>query len=92
MPNVILEGMARGLAVLATDVGAVELIVDKTNGIIIQPLNQRGLEDAIKEFSMMNSEDLDRMKYKSLEKVKNQYLWTRLASATLKRISAALED
>ena len=36
MPNVILEGMSRGLAVIATDVGANELLVSNENGKLIK--------------------------------------------------------
>ena len=35
MPNVILEAMARGLAIIATDVGAIAEMVDSTNGILM---------------------------------------------------------
>ncbi len=37
MPNVILEAMASGLAVLATDVGAVALMVNENTGWIMSP-------------------------------------------------------
>ena len=41
MPNVIMEAMSRGLAIIATDVGAVSKLVDEENGWLINP---RGLE------------------------------------------------
>lgn len=87
MPNVILEAMARGLAVLATNVGAVEFIVDDNNGKIIEPLNQQELESGIMHFSSISKVDLLRMKKNSLEKIKNQYLWNQLAVAILHKIT-----
>ena len=36
MPNVILEGMSRGLAIITTDVGANELLVSNENGKLIK--------------------------------------------------------
>ncbi len=79
MPNVILEGMARGLAILATDVGAVEFIVNNENGLIIPPLELKSLENALSILIDMQSEDLLKMKLNSLQKVKKQYLWEKLA-------------
>ncbi|MCT4582296.1 MAG: glycosyltransferase family 4 protein [Flavobacteriales bacterium] len=87
MPNVILEGMARGLAILATDVGAVEFIVDESNGRIIPPLNQQLLEESLVEFLMLSKVELKKKKKKSLSKIQNEYLWEKLAIAMLKKIS-----
>ena len=36
MPNVILEAMSRGLAIIATDVGAISDMVCDKNGILIE--------------------------------------------------------
>lgn len=43
MPNVILEGMSRGLAVIATDVGANELLVSNENGKLIKFTSRENL-------------------------------------------------
>ncbi len=86
MPNVILEGMARGLAILATDVGAVEFIVDESNGRIIPPLNQVLLEKGILDFLSLPKLELKKMKQNSLTKVQNEYLWEKISALILKRI------
>ncbi len=83
MPNVILEGMARGLAVLATDVGAVEKLVDKSNGELIPPLNQVALEKGLTNFIEMPKEHLSELKQKSIEKTKNNYLWEKITNQLL---------
>ena len=36
MPNVILEAMSRGLAIIATNVGAIRLLVSEDNGVLLQ--------------------------------------------------------
>lgn len=48
MPNVILEAMAAGLPVVATEVeGVSELIVNGSTGLIVPPANSAALRDAI---------------------------------------------
>jgi glycosyltransferase involved in cell wall biosynthesis len=48
MPTVILEAMACGLPVVATNVGAVaELVVDRDTGYVVPPLDDRRLADAL---------------------------------------------
>ncbi len=48
MPTVILEAMATGLPVVATDVGAVrELVVDGATGYVVAPLDEAALAERI---------------------------------------------
>lgn len=48
VPVVLMEAMGAGLPVIATYVGGMtELIEDETNGLLIQPLDDRQLADAI---------------------------------------------
>lgn len=47
MPNVIMEAMARGLPVIATDVGATNILVKPDTGWLVNPKNKAELEDAI---------------------------------------------
>ncbi len=49
MPNVIMEGMARGLAVLATPVGAVETVVNNENGWLVKPGDVKELTDTLRQ-------------------------------------------
>jgi glycosyltransferase involved in cell wall biosynthesis len=53
MPNAIIEAMATGLPVVATDVGAVvDLVSDGVNGILIPPRNIDRLARALRELLM----------------------------------------
>lgn len=49
MPTVILEAMASGLAVIATDVGAVRMVVDEHTGWLIPRHNSDALVNAMRE-------------------------------------------
>lgn len=75
MPTVILEAMARGCAIIATDVGAVSEIVNEDNGWIIKPGDSIALKKAIQQAIGIDDE-LSTMKRVSFDRVKNQYTWT----------------
>ena len=47
MPNVILEAMSRGLAIIGSNVGAISLVVDHENGFLIENNNVKSILDAI---------------------------------------------
>ncbi|MBK6836726.1 MAG: glycosyltransferase family 4 protein [Bacteroidetes bacterium] len=73
MPNVIMEAMASGLAVIATDVGAVKLMVDESNGVLLQSSNPNEIASAIEKLSKLDKNLLQQMKLASIEKVKNNF-------------------
>ena len=75
MPNVILEAMSRGLAVIATDVGAVRLLVSNENGILIRNCNDKLIQEAIIKINSMNKDLILKMKYSSVSKIKKSFLW-----------------
>jgi glycosyltransferase involved in cell wall biosynthesis len=84
MPNVILEGMSRGLAVLATDTGATQLMVDDRNGILVKPGNVAQLAEGWNRMMNMDAASLSRLQQQSVVKVQEQFLWSRLADETIK--------
>ena len=73
MPNVILEGMARGLAIIATDVGATDQLVDDDNGKLIKFENCENLIDDLHKliliFSTIDQSELLIKKEMSLKKI-----------------------
>jgi glycosyltransferase involved in cell wall biosynthesis len=89
MPNVILEGMANGLAIIATDVGAVSLLVDEENGWLIPPQDISALRATLSEAMSIEEEVLTDKKRKSLKKVSESYRWSDLANLTLDTIKSA---
>lgn len=77
MPNVIMEGMARGLAIIATDVGAVSTLVDDENGILLDKVSVGGLLEAFNIFNAMSQLDLESKQEKSLLKMQS-FTWDSL--------------
>ncbi len=86
MPNVILEAMGRGLAVLSTDVGAVSMMVCEGNGRLISPGNIKDLRTNLEHLINLPSNQLESKKRKSIEKVKRQFLWSEVGQNTLEKI------
>jgi glycosyltransferase involved in cell wall biosynthesis len=92
MPQVIMEGMASGLAVISTNVGAVNLLVSKENGYLLE-LNELGdLHQIIYNFTLMNKAQIDNMKNKSVELIKKKFLWSHIAQLHLIFFTKALAE
>jgi glycosyltransferase involved in cell wall biosynthesis len=86
MPNVILEAMSRGLAILATSVGAVPMMVSDSNGRLIPSHDRTALSGALTALAEMNSTDLMELRKKSLNIVSENYLWSAIAQKNLDAI------
>ncbi len=78
MPNVIVEGMARGCAIIATDVGAASALVSDGNGRLIEPVNYKAFEGVLLELLSMNDNELEELKNNSISKVESEFLWDRI--------------
>jgi glycosyltransferase involved in cell wall biosynthesis len=89
MPNVIMEGMARGLAIIATDVGAVSALVSAENGWLIQPGSVSALRDAIAQAAALRPEDLDRIRAASAVRVR-QFAWEEVVKQVEAAVAAVL--
>jgi len=76
MPNTIMEGMARGLAIIATKVGAVPLLVNEDNGWLIEPKETSQLLKSIIDADLSV---LDKKKSKSLSKIKS-FDWVQISA------------
>lgn len=86
MPNVIIEGMARELAVLTTKVGAIEVIVNEENGVFCLPGNVQSLTNAMIQFIRMDEESLTNLKTKSKKIVIERLAWEKLAESLSKKL------
>ncbi|MEZ4701053.1 MAG: glycosyltransferase family 4 protein, partial [Rhodothermales bacterium] len=89
MPTVILEAMASGLAVIATDVGAVADLVSRDNGWIIPTGDVEALRDAVLD-AIASRPAIASKRRASQERIRAAYLWNTVASDTLRRIEATL--
>ncbi len=90
MPTVILEAMSCGLAIIASDVGAVSEQVSKKNGILIAPGSATQLENAIMEMCNMESDKLLSMKQESVKLVTQKFLWDKVIHETIKKIGEVI--
>jgi glycosyltransferase involved in cell wall biosynthesis len=90
MPNVILEGMSRGLAVLATDVGAVSVQVDEQSGWLIAPSNVKMLEDQLRKVISAEVELITLKKKAARAKVEHQFAWSHIAEIIDEKLSQIL--
>lgn len=73
-PNVILEAMANGLAIIATDVGAVAAMVDDRNGWLIRPGNPELLKQTLKT-AVASQASLNQKKQSSLDRMRSALNW-----------------
>lgn len=84
-PNVILEAMACGLAIIATDVGAVSAMVSDKNGWLIKPADSNELLNTL--ISAINYIDIDSKKQNSLNSVKETFNWDIISKKTINTIN-----
>jgi glycosyltransferase involved in cell wall biosynthesis len=81
MPNVIMEGMARGLAIVATSVGAVPVVTGNENGILLPSANPVLIKAAILEVVNWSEEECYLRRSASILKVKN-FSWEKIGLMT----------
>jgi glycosyltransferase involved in cell wall biosynthesis len=82
MPTVILEAMARGNAIIATDVGATSKLL-AGNGFLIHH-DSSSILDALEKAIQIDNNSLLAFKEKSIEKVKNEFIWEKVIQQKLK--------
>lgn len=82
MPTVILEAMAAGLAVIATDVGAVSDLVDASTGWLVPPAHPVALVEALRDALRCPPERLLALQRAGQERVAAAYTWDRVAHTT----------
>jgi len=83
MPNVILEGMARGLAVIATDVGANQLFFEKNVGLLITPGKTDALYEALFKLICVDNQTINKLKQESNRLVSNKFKWQQIAEKVM---------
>ncbi|MEM8900585.1 MAG: glycosyltransferase family 4 protein [Bacteroidota bacterium] len=75
MPTVILEGMARGCAIIATDVGAVSEVVDQQVGWLIEAGNPALLQETMVEAIKLNHPVLLQKKQQARKRISEKFTW-----------------
>lgn len=93
MPNVILEAMASGLAIIATDVGAVNLMVSKQNGWLLENSDVALIARIMKEALKLPENELLMKKKSSIDIVQKNFLWSNIIQKQIMLITKyALSD
>ena len=77
MPTVIMEAMASRLAIIGTDVGAIGRQVGDNGWLIGKPVPQ-AIGDALGKAMRLSPAALDKMKARSLGKVRACFTWERV--------------
>lgn len=85
MPTVILEAMARGCAIIATDVGAVKEQVSDKNGILLDEVSVPGIRSALLQAIDMTPPDIQSRKEFSLELVQERFVWEKVIASMIDR-------
>ena len=91
MPTVILEAMASGCAIIATDVGAVGTMVNQENGWLISNINLESQIEKAMISSIIEKKKLYKKKIYSLEKVKNEFTWDDIIKKKIKILKKLLK-
>ncbi len=91
MPTVILEAMATGMAVIASDVGATNTMVSATNGILLPRSTPQTIAAAVERMLALADAELMAMKRSSLENVQ-AFRWDQVAAKTLEAMQTVVQD
>lgn len=92
MPNVIIEAMSRGVAIIATDVGAVNYLVSDKNGVLLPECSVVGIEEAIKQVINLSSESLLEMKKEAYNFTLHNLIWDKIGVQLTKEIKNRIND
>lgn len=91
MPTVILEGMARGCAIIATDVGAVSEIVDQKVGWLIEAGEVAMLKNTLLEAIHLDKQTLLKKKQSAHKRIGEKFTWENVIQKMIKRFEEILQ-
>ena len=84
MPAVILEAMAAGIPVIASDIGGVrEVVVDGETGKVVQPGDPAALAQALDELLSLDNAALRKIGLAGRRRVEEQFAWQRVVEQLL---------
>jgi glycosyltransferase involved in cell wall biosynthesis len=92
MPNVIIEAMSQGLAVIATNVGAVGNLVNIKNGWLLSSPDPALIQDTMQEAISMNEADLNMKKKNSFEFAEKELNWEKISEKLIGFLKNSLKS
>ncbi len=92
LPNVLLEAMANGLTVLATDVGAVSVLVNSSNGFLIEKASTLKIKAGLIQILNSTPKQLNEMKKNALNTIREKFTWEKLTSELIQIIVKSIGD
>lgn len=87
-PNVILEAMGNGLAVMATPVGATELLLSDKTGWIISFTDTSKIITTLKKIIDTQAQEIDERKKQALKLITENFTWDKIITVLLSKIKA----
>ena len=78
MPNVILEAMANGLAVVATDVGATNILVGDKTGWLLKGSHVTEIYQTLNSILNLDQSAINKRKQAALNLIKSDFTWEKL--------------
>jgi glycosyltransferase involved in cell wall biosynthesis len=75
LPNVILEAMAAGLAVVATDVGASAVLVNENTGWLLPDSSPEGILSKLIEIGSLPAAQIETKKLAALNHIREGFTW-----------------
>ena len=91
MPTVIMEAMASGLAIIGTDVGAINQQINN-NGWLINNSKVETIKSAMESAVKISDDELMKLKKNSLVKVQENFLWEKVIEHKIKCFNKAINE
>lgn len=92
MPNVILEGMASGLAAIATDTGATRLLVNDETGWLLASPERENLKYVFEVVLNTSPEELNNKRKKAVNLIESSFLWKNIAGKITSRLKEIIDE
>ena len=91
-PHVVLEAMAVGIPVIATDVGGTgEIVQHEVNGLLIPPRDDEALRSSIVRL-LQNPDECTRFVNAGYDTIAKHFQWNQLVESTEKLLSTVAKD
>ena len=91
MPNVLLEGMSRGLIPIASNVGAVSELVSDSTGLLIEPKKTEAIHKAIEKVLAFDKGHITLLSTNCINKIKSTFTWSSIIRLTTENFQRMIE-